>query len=113
VAQWEKFFSVFLIGGFPLPGWIPAVDGHKDGIRIFIAIGIFAKLAGSSTAIMLPRLIWMIFADPTAVARAFRRFHFCHRLSLTNQSVVPLADVPSDQRAYAKWRIDIKRYTRY
>jgi hypothetical protein len=43
------------------------VDGHENGVRIFIALWICTKLSCSSTAIMPPRLIWMVFAGPTAI----------------------------------------------
>jgi hypothetical protein len=61
---------------FSSSGLDPAVDGHKDRIRIFIAIGVFAKLASGSAAIMLPRLIWVVLADPTTVAEHTAGFTF-------------------------------------
>ena len=48
--------------------------------------GLCTKFSRSSTAIHAPRLIWMVFADPSVIAKT-RHFHLCHRLRLTNGTV--------------------------
>jgi hypothetical protein len=50
----------------------------------------FCTVRGSSTPVMLPRLIWMVLADPPIKAGAFSGLfgsvflHFCHVLNLSN-----------------------------
>jgi hypothetical protein len=55
---------------------------YKNRIRIFIALWIFTKVSCRPATSMIPRLIWMVFANPAHQASAFSRlfssvlFHF-------------------------------------
>jgi hypothetical protein len=46
----------------------------ENGIRIFVAVGIFAYITGTSATPMVQRLIWMHLTHPALIARAFGGF---------------------------------------